>query len=404
MKWTTILAMSVFVTCGASSANEPPEIYGLGALLPVTLNDAPEPTVGAALPGVVDLRPWTVPIGQQGKTNSCVAWTIAYALVGWYANRNQVADPLYSPMFMYSQINIGRKRGYDGGAYPADGFALAKTQGNAVGATYSQPDKMNWTSQPSARDKVDAKFHTIKSHTNLFSNPDGSGGGVNGRVAIMSALAQMTPVAIAMRVRPEFAALSSQQPSHTKTTGIVMGNHAVLAVGYDTAGLLVQNHWGENWGVKGFGHIAWEVVEHDVFVADTIVPNDVFYNTVYRFSNAANNKQFYTLDHVEGVKAGYRYQGVEWRTMTTAGKGRREIFRCYIKGTDNSRFISIDPSCERQTSEGTYGFVYSQQYNGTIPLYRYYSPKTGERMATLDTNEGNSKNYRLEMILGYVTH
>ena len=183
-----------------------------------------------------------------------------------------------------------------------------------------------------------------------------------------------------------------------------MGNHAVLAVGYDTAGLLVQNHWGENWGVKGFGHIAWEVVEHDVFVADTIVPNDVFYNTVYRFSNAANNKQFYTLDHVEGVKAGYRYQGVEWRTMTTAGKGRREIFRCYIKGTDNSRFISIDPSCERQTSEGTYGFVYSQQYNGTIPLYRYYSPKTGERMATLDTNEGNSKNYRLEMILGYVTH
>lgn len=43
-----------------------------------------------------------------------------------------------------------------------------------------------------------------------------------------------------------------------KHTGINLGGHAVLVVGYDQQGAYIQNSWGTEWGSKGFGILPWD--------------------------------------------------------------------------------------------------------------------------------------------------
>ncbi len=397
---TTLLICSSVCLSGVAQAER---INGMGALLPTIENEANTPPLGFSVPGRVDLRRWTVPIGDQGSTNSCVAWTIAYAMLGWYAKRNQVSDYTYAPMYMYSQINVGRSQGFDGGAYPSEAFKLAINQGNALQAIYSRPNPNDWLRQPTESDKVDAAFHTIKSYTNLFSNSSGEGGGLNGQYAIVHTLASMNPVAISLRVRPGFERLSPTVATHDDIQGPVSGYHEILAVGYDERGIIVQNHWGKNWGNNGFGHLSWSVVQNDVFNADSMVPNDTAYNTVYRFYIPATSQHLYTLSYAEGYQPGNLFKGVEWRGMTQGGKNRRALYRCLINGTQNTRFVSTDSACERQINEGTYGYVFDTQVEGTVPLYRYYHRTTGERLTTANPVEADKRHHRLEVVLGYVT-
>lgn len=42
-------------------------------------------------------------------------------------------------------------------------------------------------------------------------------------------------------------------------TGNVEGGHAVICVGYNEVGVLIQNSWGVEWGKYGFACISWEV-------------------------------------------------------------------------------------------------------------------------------------------------
>ena len=46
--------------------------------------------------------------------------------------------------------------------------------------------------------------------------------------------------------------------SETDSAGSI-GGHAVLACGYDRTGVFIQNHWGKDWGAKGFAKISWQV-------------------------------------------------------------------------------------------------------------------------------------------------
>ena len=41
-------------------------------------------------------------------------------------------------------------------------------------------------------------------------------------------------------------------------------------MGYDAAGLIVQNSWGTGWANGGFGRISWRVVQLDVWEGETI--------------------------------------------------------------------------------------------------------------------------------------
>ena len=73
------------------------------------------------------------------------------------------------------------------------------------------------------------------------------------------------PVAISARVYTGFGGTGT----YVKGSGATLrGNHEMLAVGYNSDGLLVQNSWGTGWGNSGYIRLGWDYVKSDVYAAD----------------------------------------------------------------------------------------------------------------------------------------
>jgi hypothetical protein len=164
-------------------------------------------------------------------------------------------------MYTYSQISGG----VDRGAEPRAALAVALNQGNDTAAHYTKGD--NWTHVPTAAERLNASRYKITGYDVLFNgaNQDGV------TTTLKQALAAKRPVAIKIAVRDGFDYLPSGSAStDTDITSPVRGYHEVLALGYDAAGLVVQNSWGTGWGNGGFGRIAWRVVQKDVWEGETI--------------------------------------------------------------------------------------------------------------------------------------
>ncbi len=242
--------------------------HGLGAL---TSTVTPAPPVAAVaarsaaaavLPVSVDLKKWAVTPGNQGSSNSCVAWVVDYAMLGWYGRYSGRVGQPFAPMYTYSQINGG----VDNGSSPAAALRLGVAQGNDTRANYS-PGDSNWKTQPTAAQRVSASRFKIRSFTTLFVGANRA----TNSTTLKQALASNHPVAIEMSVRYGFDYLSkSPSAVDTDTTSAVRGEHEVLAIGYDASGLIVQNSWGTGWANGGFGRISWAVVQKDVGEAETI--------------------------------------------------------------------------------------------------------------------------------------
>jgi hypothetical protein len=251
-------------------------LHGMGALRPTqTIVPSASALAGtSALPTSVDLSGWTVPVGNQEQVNSCVAWAIAYDMLGWYANRSNMGQLAFAPMYMYSQINGG----YDGGAFATDGFALAQNQGVDLASDYPQTIVSSygpwpyypfyaWQTLPSTTQQANAAHYKIGQWHTLFAGYEGAAS----QAAIQNALANGQPVAIGMVVRQDFYWDEfSAGYIDTDTTSAEVGSHEVLAVGYNSNGLLIQNSWGTDWGNGGFAWLSWAVVQKDVFEADVI--------------------------------------------------------------------------------------------------------------------------------------
>ncbi|MDR2013132.1 MAG: C1 family peptidase [Rhodanobacter sp.] len=267
----------------------PSSLHGMGLIPSAKVVELPTHShaVGVApLPATVDLTQWSVPVGDQGQVDSCVGWAVGYGLMGWYANRLNMAPTTFAPMYMYSQINFSYMYSSDPqlvsemcgnendcGANISDGFNLAMDQGVDTESDYSQGD-YDWKDQPAAVEQVNAAYYKINQWNYIFSSPsDGSGTGINGQIAIQTALANSQPVVLGMAVR-EYMYFNywnvSQDTLDSDITSDVVGDHALLAVGYDQDGLLVQNSWGTSWGFGGFGRLAWAVVQQDVYEAYTV--------------------------------------------------------------------------------------------------------------------------------------
>ncbi len=213
-------------------------------------------------PASVDLRRWAVTPGDQGALGSCVTWAIDYAMLGWYANFSGRPGAPFAPMYTYSQIDGG----VDRGSYPGDALRIAKTQGNDTRADYTQGD-YDFRTQPTAAEHTNAAKFKIKGYETLFAGSQQAGT----VTLIKQALAANQPVAIEMPVRHGFDTLGSNPAAvDDDITSAVRGYHEVLAVGYDAAGLIIQNSWSTGWANGGFGRLSWRVVQNDVVEGDTI--------------------------------------------------------------------------------------------------------------------------------------
>jgi hypothetical protein len=129
-------------------------------------------------------------------------------------------------------------------------------------------------------------------------------------------------------------------------------------------------------------------------------PDRVRIQDNFRFYQPGTGEHFITSSRSEGSRAGYRYEGVAFRSFENPPEteGLTEVFRCYY----GKHFVSNDPNCEGTSFEGSLGFIFSDPLEYTTPLYRFYHPGIDDHLITISFAEGENAGYQFEGILGYV--
>lgn len=222
-------------------------------------------------PDSYDLTKWAVAPGRQGRIKSCVGWTIGRDLAGWYANYLNKSVTEFAPMYVYSQINLGKDNGTDGGAFAVDAIKLVIDQGIDTASDYTQgySDYKDLPTQAEKSNAAQYKSQLFSNYWVIYANSNGNGGSDLSN-AIKLAIANNHPVAIALKYRAGhggFKKLRSDSSLYDNVSGKVVEGHEVLALGYNADGLVIENHWGTRWGDKGFATLSWKVVEQDVMEA-----------------------------------------------------------------------------------------------------------------------------------------
>ncbi len=211
--------------------------------------------IGATLAASANISQWAVPVGNQSSVNSCVAWAIDYAMMGWYARHDGIAGQPFAPMYTYTQLDHGQNKP----TYTNQALDIAKSQGNDNTADYGTANAAYWDYKtlPSTSQHANAARWKIRGYTQLTTVTQ-----------IETALANGQPVAIGFNYRNGFEAPVGNIDNDT--TSAIIGGHEVLALGYSTSGLWIQNSWGTGWGLSGYAYLSWAVVSQDVTSAYTI--------------------------------------------------------------------------------------------------------------------------------------
>ncbi|MFH1022177.1 MAG: C1 family peptidase [Planctomycetota bacterium] len=231
------------------------------------------PTVDAPLMGTGDLpSEWdlsnNMPTpGDQERQSSCVGWAVAYAMKTYQerVERNwslSVSAHLFSPAYIYNQINVGRYAGSDSGAYIYEALNILTSQGCATLATmpYNQSD---FLTQPSTATKTEATqykavlWRTVNKYDRtevkkwLYSNAALPAGIQVGMNFSRSNMAQTGYV---------YRTLGDKIPD--SNGNLSYPGHAIALVGYsDTkSAFKLINSWGTSWGDNGY---AW--IDYDFF-------------------------------------------------------------------------------------------------------------------------------------------
>ncbi|AGL20063.1 IPT/TIG domain-containing protein [Actinoplanes sp. N902-109] len=250
----TALPATVAVTPAQAAPKSLP--HAVGGLLPSSGRTAAYAGVRAqeVLPASVDLREYAPVVSDQGQIGACVAWSIGYSIMGYWANRTNGAGAPYAPLFLYMQ-NVAK-----GGA-PSAGLVADWVLANAQSAGIDTQDDYwqgtaNWQQAPTAAEITNAKNYRVSGWSRLFN---GAGQGTGAQLGIEQALASGTPVAMGMPVFRDFMYLGKHS-LYSTTTGSSLGGHMVAVYGYDAQGVYIRNSWGAGWGNGGDAHLSWGFV------------------------------------------------------------------------------------------------------------------------------------------------
>lgn len=313
---------------------------------------------GGGLPGKVDLSAHFPTPGHQGMIGSCTAWASAYACKSYHENieRGWGVDSekhLFSPSFIYNQINGGR----DGGSALEEAIALMQTKGAA--SLSEMPYTEDYRKQPSSSAYNEAINYKAKFFSRL--NPADAN-------SVKKALSDGQPVLIGMLVHEAFFNYSGGV--YSNATGALMGGHAMCTVGYDDSkgAFKIMNSWGTYWGEGGFGWVSYDVYAKNVLTC--LVMYDVVDNSPQKLSAPVNvqaSEGAYSDQIVLTWDKAQTAQGYIIYRSENAQQSGREIARTKgIKYIDNdikdSRFYfytvkSFSAMGESEESEMARGWV-----------------------------------------------
>jgi C1A family cysteine protease len=211
--------------------------------------------VNAPLQKIVDLRPWTSAVEEQGRLGSCTGNAVvgAYELLQNYKTGHNVD---LSRLFVYynSRLLEGSVT-QDEGAYIRDAIKALRVYGVCAESLWPyRIDRFAMT--PDETSYKDAKKRNIKNYYRLTSIE-----------YIVDALNNNWPVVVGMLVYTSFDAIT-QNDYVVKLPGkneSPLGAHAMTLVGYDLDKelLLCRNSFGTEWGHNGYCWIPFDYVESE---------------------------------------------------------------------------------------------------------------------------------------------
>ncbi|SDY15355.1 IPT/TIG domain-containing protein [Micromonospora pattaloongensis] len=216
------------------------------------------------LPASVDLRQYAPPVGDQGQVGSCVAWTIAHGIMGYYATRTGGVGAPYAPLFLYMRT-VAPGGAPSAGLNPDQALANAQSGGVDTQDNYFQ-GTTGWQTPPTAQQIENAKNFKVTGWSRLWL---GGNQGSAAQTAVQQALASGSPVAIGFPVFNDFMNLRTHSVYST-TSGTNLGGHMVAAFGYDAQGVFIRNSWGTGWGNGGDAKVSWSFVNSVVNGAYTV--------------------------------------------------------------------------------------------------------------------------------------
>lgn len=217
------------------------------------------------LPARVDLSDQMPPVGFQGEQGSCLGWALAYSIRSFQerkANNWQYDSPLlggrgervFSPSFIYNQINGGRDQGSD----PLAALRLIVQRG--VASWKTMPYNLNdYRSQPGPEALAEAMRFRARGFRRVNTQDLDS---------IRTEIAAGHTIMLGILLHENFYQVNRTNPVYDQLRGRFLGGHAVVIVGYDdnwvtsagTGALKIQNSYGRAWGNDGFGYIAYRLL------------------------------------------------------------------------------------------------------------------------------------------------
>lgn len=196
-----------------------------------------------------DGQNWVSPVMDQANCGSCVA----FATIGVLETQYKI-----SSLFPNFNIKLSPQHLFScGGGSCESGWRPEKAA--RFVQRYGVPDEacMPYQSGSTGEDIVcRASCQDARQRVATISGYTTPTRGYENIEAVKKAL-QQGPVVTNMKVFPDFVAYAGGVYRHTE--GGVLGGHAVSIVGYDDEkqAFIIRNSWGETWGEKGFGYVAY---------------------------------------------------------------------------------------------------------------------------------------------------
>jgi len=200
-----------------------------------------EPT----LPTSVDLSDDYPLPGNQGRLNSCVGWSLGYAIKtyqervehGWSL---EAPEHQFSPAYIYNQLN----NGVDNGIIFTRGLDFIVNEGVASLALMPYDDQ-DFLTQPSFAARQEAPRYRAKQWR-----------AANGLLEIKAALANRLAVFMVIQLMDDIYGLRGPDSVYNTFGGAFHVAHGVAAVGYDDnrygGAFKIMTSWGQDFGDGGF--------------------------------------------------------------------------------------------------------------------------------------------------------
>jgi len=213
------------------------------------------------IPSKINLTPYCPPIEDQGRLGSCTAQALVGALE--FLERKTGKPPVdLSRLFVYYQERVLEDSiEVDAGAQIRDGVRALARWGVCHESSWPY-DVTRFSMCPPQQCYEEAARHQILAYYRVGSLQE-----------MKISLAAGYPVVFG------FLVFDSMETKEVQRTGrvpspsdrdVVMGGHAVMAVGYDdrTGRIIFRNSWGTRWGKRGYGTVPYAFISNPFLATD----------------------------------------------------------------------------------------------------------------------------------------